>query len=93
MTCEPNGMPPFDAVATDISLNGSRLESPEPPDVGTRMTIVVHLPGSDGISRLPATVRWRKPGQFGVQFGLLEVRDTYWIADLMGNSIRPTDSE
>ena len=88
MSCELEGDVVFDAVATDICLGGSRIESPETPGVGARLTIVTHLPGCSERSRLPATVRWTERGAFGVQFGLIGARDTYRIADLMSKAMR-----
>jgi hypothetical protein len=88
LSCEIEGSASFYAAATDISLRGARIQCASPPEVGTKVTIVVHLPGASGQSRLPATVRWTEPGMFGVQFGALGVQDTCWMANLMGRSAR-----
>ena len=88
VSCELEGDVVFDAVATDICLGGSRIESPQSPGFGSRLTIVTQLPGCSERSRLPATVRWTQSGAFGVQFGLLGARDTYRIADLMSKAMR-----
>jgi hypothetical protein len=33
--------------------------------------------------KLPAVVRWNKPGGFGVQFGLLGAKETHSLAQLL----------
>ena len=86
--CEIEGAETFDAVATDMSLGGARVEGARIPEYGTQMTIVAQLPGSAEVSRLPATVRWTSPTLFGVQFGLLGAHDTRIIAEMMAHSMR-----
>ena len=88
VACEVEGIIAFSAVATDISLGGSRLESSSTPSFGTHLTIVGRLPGASKPCRLPAIVRWGGPGFFGVQFGSLDARNTYRIADLMKDELR-----
>ena len=88
--CKIEGFDSFDAVATDISLGGTRLEGAKVPEYGTQMTIVAQLPGSSEVSRLPATVRWTGSSLFGVQFGLLGAHDTRIIAEMMARSLCPT---
>jgi hypothetical protein len=41
------------------------------------------LPGAKKDLRLPAVVRWVKPGGFGVQFGLLGAFETHVLSELM----------
>jgi type IV pilus assembly protein PilZ len=82
------GEPPFDAIITNISIGGCGVESTETPAFGSAMTVVVGLPGATEPSQLPAVVRWTKPGEFGVQFGSLGVRDTKCIAGLMSRPPR-----
>ena len=88
MLCKIEGIGSFDAVATDMSLGGTRLEGAKVPEYGTQMTIVADLPGSSEVSELPATVRWTGSNFFGVQFGLLGAHDTHIIADMMAQSMR-----
>jgi len=83
-----DGVEPFDAVAIDMSLDGTRIEGTVAPAYGTQMTIVAQLPGSSEISRLPVTVRWTSPSLFGVQFGLLGAHDTRIIAEMLAQSMR-----
>ena len=88
MLCKIAGFESFDAIATNISLGGTRLEGAKVPDCGTQMTIVAKLPGSSEVSELPATVRWTGSNLFGVQFGLLGARDTRIIAEMMAQNVR-----
>ena len=86
--CEVEGDVHFDALATDISIGGARVEASELPEIGRRLVIAAQLPGAKEVSRLPAVVRWNQTGSFGVQFGLLGARDTHRIAGLMGQAMR-----
>jgi hypothetical protein len=93
VSCEVEGDLVFGAIATDISFAGLRIESADLPGFGAKLTIVAQLPGASDLSRLPATVRWVGLESFGVRFGLLGARDTYRIADLMGQALRAKRSE
>jgi hypothetical protein len=59
------------------------LESATSPAFGTELTIVGTVPGAKKDLRLPAVVRWTKPGGFGVQFGLLGALETHVLSELM----------
>jgi len=83
MACEYEDGLQFDAFAKDISVGGMFLEAEEQPSFGTQLTIVGLLPGAKKAVRLPAVVRWVKPGGFGVQFGLLGAVETHVISELM----------
>jgi len=69
-------------VAVDLSMGGVYIEARETPPFGAEVTIVGDFPGAPG-TRLPAVVRWMKPGGFGVQFGLLGARETHLLSGLM----------
>lgn len=77
------GGPALAAVALDIGLGGTRLESARPPPTGSPITVVARLPGATDKSRIPATVRWSRESQFGLEFGLVAARDTHLIVDMM----------
>jgi hypothetical protein len=82
-SCEPKGGTPFQAKGKDVSVGGMYLESATSPAFGTELTIVGLLPGAKKALRLPAVVRWVKPGGFGVQFGLLGALETHVLSELM----------
>ncbi len=78
VTCEVDGGESLTGYVKDISLGGMFIDTDEPsPPFGTKLTVVCELPGLDRDARLPAVVRWTKPGGFGVQFGLLGARETH----------------
>ena len=83
MSCERAGAPAFEVLAKDISLGGMYIESELGVTFGTELMLVARLPGAKAESRLPAVVRWTKPGGFGVQFGLLGALETHLISQLM----------
>ena len=82
-SCEPKGGSPFQAKGKDVSVGGMYLEASQSPAFGTELTIVGRLPGAKNDLRLPAVVRWVKPGGFGVQFGLLGAFETHVLSELM----------
>ncbi|HTQ08420.1 MAG TPA: PilZ domain-containing protein [Polyangiaceae bacterium] len=83
LVCERAGGESFAVHAKDISVGGMYLDSSEQPAFGTQVTMVGLLPGAKKELRLPAVVRWAKPGGFGVQFGLLGAMETHVISELM----------
>lgn len=60
----------------NLSLGGLHIETETPAPFGAQITIHLPLPGL-GPEGLPGIVRWVKPHQMGVQFGLLGARETY----------------
>ncbi len=83
LACEGPTVETFEAHAKDISVGGMFLQSEHQPVFGTALTLVGRLPGAKKDVRLPAVVRWVKPGGFGVQFGLLGAVETHLISELM----------
>jgi Tfp pilus assembly protein PilZ len=83
IVCEPKGAAAFSATSKDISIGGMYVDSAETPSFGAELVIVALLPGAKQEVRLPAVVRWVKPGGFGVQFGLLGAVETHLISELM----------
>ena len=85
--CEVPGGALFEGLAADLSIGGLYIEAGETPAFGTEITIVGDFPGAPG-TRLPAVVRWMKPGGFGVQFGLLGARETHLLSGLVHQRAR-----
>lgn len=81
ITCEVAGQPAIAGVLVDVSVGGAFVGCEAALAFGTQITIVGDLPGAPGL-RLPAVVRWSKPGGFGVQFGLLGARETHALSAL-----------
>lgn len=82
VTCEVSGGASISGSAKDISIGGMYIESDAKVSFGTEVTIVLRLPNTKADARLPAIIRWLKPGGFGVQFGLLGARETHAISEL-----------
>lgn len=83
LLCESKSGAAFQAKGKDVSVGGMYLEAGQSPAFGTELTIVGMLPGAKKELRLPAVVRWVKPGGFGVQFGLLGALETHVLSELM----------
>ena len=83
VTCEVSGGASIIGQAKDISVGGMYIESEMPVSFGTEVHIVLRLPNTKANARLPAVIRWIKPGGFGVQFGLLGARETHAISELL----------
>lgn len=73
------------ARSVDMSVGGMFVTASDLPAFGSEVTIEIELPGL-GPTRLPAFVRWTKPDGFGVQFGLIGVRETHAIGVLVSAS-------
>jgi hypothetical protein len=82
VSCERRDAPPVSGTARDIGIGGAFVESSEPLPFGTELIVVVRLADRGAALRLPAIVRWTRPGGFGIQFGLLGARDTHALAQL-----------
>jgi type IV pilus assembly protein PilZ len=83
VTCEVNEGASILGRAKDISVGGMYIESETEVTFGTQVSIVLRLPNTKADARLPAVIRWIKPGGFGVQFGLLGARETHAISELL----------
>jgi Tfp pilus assembly protein PilZ len=83
IVCELKGAAAISATSKDISIGGMYVESAETLSFGDELVVVAMLPGAKQEVRLPAVVRWVKPGGFGVQFGLLGAVETHLISELM----------
>jgi type IV pilus assembly protein PilZ len=79
---EAPGQGPIAGVLVDVSMGGAFISTETPAAFGAEVTLVGDLPGAPG-ARLPAVVRWSKPGGFGVQFGLLGARETHALNSLV----------
>jgi hypothetical protein len=83
LICEVSGGASISGRAKDISVGGMYIESETEVSFGTQVSIVLRLPNTKADARLPAVIRWIKPGGFGVQFGLLGARETHAISELL----------
>lgn len=80
VSCEVQGAEgPITGTGKDVSLGGMFIECQTPPRFGTELQVHLTLPAQPGTLVLPAVVRWRNNGGFGVQFKLLGARETFAI--------------
>jgi len=82
ISCEVANQGTVTGTLVDVSMGGAFVSAEKAPAFGAEVTIVGDLPGAPG-ARLPAVVRWSKPGGFGVQFGLLGARETHALNHLV----------
>lgn len=73
-------------LATDLSIGGMFVGVARQYPFGTPVTVELQLQPP---IRLPATVRWNKPEGLGLQFGLLGVRETTQILELVKAASQP----
>jgi hypothetical protein len=76
------GKPALAGTIVDLSVGGVFIEAESAPPFATEVVVVGDFPGNPGM-KLPAVVRWTKPGGFGVQFGLLGARETHLLTTLV----------
>jgi hypothetical protein len=67
-----------------LSIVGADVESLAPPPVGTEVDLIAKLKEQE--IALHGRVQWSTQGQFGVQFGLLGVRETRAILETAESS-------
>jgi PilZ domain len=82
ISCELSKQDSFPGLLVDLSMGGAFVTAETVPAFGVALTIVGSLPGAPDV-RLPAVVRWSKPGGFGVQFGLIGARETHALSALV----------
>ena len=82
VTCEVKGAASFQGVVVDVSVGGLYIEAETAPAFGGDILLTGDFPGAPGL-KLPAIVRWGKPGGFGVQFGLLGAKETHALTSIM----------
>jgi Tfp pilus assembly protein PilZ len=70
-------------LAKDISVGGMFVQTEESLPFGTEVIVFLTLRGDAKELRLPGVVRWTSPTGMGVQFGLLGVRETYAITEIV----------
>jgi hypothetical protein len=83
VVCEEANGATFAGRVMDLSLGGMYVEADQTPPFGAKLFFIGRVPGMAVETRLPGTVRWTKPGGFGVQFGLLGARETHAITKVM----------
>ena len=70
------------AWAVDIGIGGMFIETDAVPAYGSAVLITIGDPPLAQSIQIPATVRWSALGGFGVEFGLLGIRETHALVAL-----------
>lgn len=79
---ETTGGERFDGYVNDLSVGGAFIATEASPAVGTKLSLTVHMPDGKPLV-VDGTIRWIKPDGVGVQFGLMGVRETYAVGELL----------
>jgi len=71
---------------SNISLGGAYFESEKSLPLAAEVRVELDIPGAEMRLEAEATVRWHKPGGFGVQFKSLRAREVWalnrWFSGL-----------
>ncbi len=78
-----DGSETMTGTGTDISVGGMFVETATPAPFGAAILIRVRFPGHKDEIVLPGVVRWTSGVGMGVQFGLLGVRETHAITEVV----------
>lgn len=82
MRVTPKNGVAWETQAVDISLGGMFLTGRSEIAIGSEVTMSFELPRL-GPVEMPGFVRWSSERGFGVQFGLIGVRATHAIGELV----------
>ena len=72
----------FDGRVNDLSVGGAFIVTENSPPVGSKLDLTIQLPGDKPL-KVDGVIRWTKPDGVGVQFGLMGVRETYAVGELL----------
>jgi PilZ domain len=72
-----------EAWSRDIGIGGMFISTETPAPYGARLKIYMELPGVQGDATIESTVRWTEKGGMGVQFGVMGVRETHAILQII----------
>jgi hypothetical protein len=74
---------PIEAVSRDMSIGGAFIETDTPAAFASILPVDLMIPGGKPPIRVTATVRWTQRDGMGLQFGLMGVRDTHALTELL----------
>jgi hypothetical protein len=78
--------PRIAAGCRDCSLGGMFIQTARPARYGAPVKVFLKLPGLDHETVIPSTVRWSQQDGMGVQFGLMGVRETHALLQILGHN-------
>ena len=73
----------IEAVSRDMSIGGAFVETDSPAPFASTLPVDLLLPGAKQAIRVTSTVRWTQRDGMGLQFGLMGVRDTHALTELL----------
>lgn len=73
----------IEAVSRDMSIGGAFVITDCSAPFASLVPMELLVPGAKSPIRVTATVRWTQPDGMGVQFGLMGVRDTHALTELL----------
>lgn len=72
-----------EAVSRDMSIGGAFIETDTPAAFASTLPVDLLIPGAKQAIRVMATVRWTQRDGMGLQFGLMGVRDTHALTEVL----------
>jgi PilZ domain len=73
----------IEAVSRDMSIGGMFVETDTSAPFASVVTVDLMIPGAKQPIQVKSTVRWTQPDGMGVQFGLMGVRDTHALTEIL----------
>lgn len=76
----------IEAMSRDMSIGGMFVETNIVAPFSSVVPVEVMLPTAKQPIRVKGTVRWTQPDGMGLQFGLMGVRDTHALTEILRNA-------
>jgi hypothetical protein len=73
----------IEAISRDMSIGGMFVLTDTLAPFASSIPVELMVPGAKQPIRVTATVRWTESDGMGVQFGLMGVRDTHSLTELL----------
>lgn len=73
----------IEAMSRDMSIGGMFVETDTMAPFASVVPVELMIPGAKQPIQVKATVRWTEPDGMGLQFGLMGVRDTHALTELL----------
>ena len=73
----------IEGTCRDINLGGLFVEADRLVSYGSRLTVLLRLPGFETEVAVGGTVRWQDAGGMGIQFDMMGARETAALLELV----------
>lgn len=77
----------------NISLGGMKVTLEGAVPFGAEVQVMITLPALKEPSSLPATVRWLREGEVGIQFGSLRAKEVWALNQLFRDAPKLSDAD